>query len=514
MSGTRVLSQGLQLMAQAPFQSSLPPQFTDAIEGDQPNDAVEVAASSPSSDFSDAARFIKQRSPLSIARDAEIHNRATDSYSHLLSPSLQADVSSSEGFSYLKINILAENAIASVPRETKLLTLPELSAIQQQIKDLEATRAEIKAQLKSNASLIEKSISGNPNSNEDTGIITTIASSNNALVSRLIDVTTEIDNKKAYLSKQYILALAFTHIDGTSSQHIEQEKKEQRINHDKQNDELLSHIASVAVQRNVMLPPPSGDTPEHKSSWAKECLNTLLQSQPNTVTDTTREVSPETSEAPDKTKEQVYKLKTALQDLQFAHTYLTKQFESERSMNTTAAETHQKKRVALENKLSETVMLLERANQRNILVEHEKNVIEAKMTELSKQNQDLQKTVTQLKIDNLGYIQESSPLSPVSDKENSPASPMTGISVSLDPTDLNPKTPLLQQNLNTKFGHSPTSPMKFNSSISVMRGEFKKMVHEIQQDYESQLEKEKNERKRLELLVKMYEDRNTEDDLL
>lgn len=513
MSESAIINQGMSLMSNSPFKSSLPEEFNDFHRESNYERALKIARSS--NHFSDIDQFLASKNHIKDSYYSEV-SAATLKRNDILSGSLQSELSDDIGSSHLKIKLLTEYALTQVRPGQKLLSLSEIQALQKTLQELKLTKEQLGQELHSNFKVVESFFSNPKIKDQQFDSIQELISANESLNYKIEKITNDIEDSNAALYQQYTLAFSLCYFENFNIEipSVSQPKE------DRETDELLSHIASVAVQRNIILPAPAstsqGDT---KIEWAKDCLNTLLsQNLDSTVS---RDVKDKLVDNED----EITHVKTALKDLQFAHQYLTRQFEDERNLNSNIMNTHKNKKAALEKQLAQNVIALEKSNQRSILVEHEKNVLEKTLDEKMKEIYDLQKQVALLKIDNLGYIHTNgdtkSTTSSPDKMARSPVSPVTGLTVNTaegknDNTRSkyysNPKTPLLQQNINTYRNGSPSSP-KFNSSISVLRNEFKKLVNEMHTTYKSELEKEKTERKRLEQLLKLYEERSHDLDL-
>lgn len=489
----------ISLMENSPFKQSLPKELDPKqIDVDT---ALRLARDS-NNIFSDVGKFLKQRDQINNEYFNKINERCLKQ-TNLISGSLHEELMNDPSSSHLKIKLLSEFALSKIDKNEKLLNLNGILLLDSQINELKREKSEFSSQLNLNMQLINNILNGFEISNSDNEILKTTFNSNEAINKRLIEVCDLLESKYQILNNQYLLVLSLCYfedlnlnLNATESESYETE-------------ELMSYLASIAVQRNIVLPTPNLEAP--RSQWSKDCLDSILSNPPSQSV--SPQLKPLTEESKDK---EISKLKTALEDLQFAHQYLTKQFQEERNQNSTAMDTHNKKKTSVENQLSESLSLLEKSNQRSILVEHEKNILETRLDEKINELNDLKRQVTNLKIDNLGFVNSNDKDkdlfngTPPTSRTSffSPTSPLTGVEVQLD--DLNPTTPLTQNDF--KF-QSPSSS-KFNSSLSILRTEFKKLVNEMHTNFEAELTKEKKERKRLENLVKIYEDRNNEIDLI
>ncbi|KAH3679281.1 hypothetical protein WICMUC_001105 [Wickerhamomyces mucosus] len=519
MSSSNVLRRGLDLIQSSPFKASLPPFFSPDINNSDHVSSLQYAKHSDI--FSDAGIYLRSKDELNSGYHTGLTAKSLKNSSGVISESLHYHLSSDETSSHLKIKLLNEFALSQIQPDEKLLKLEEIQFIQKQIEQLKESIQEIQNQLKGNSRLIQN-IFTKPNiDTEDLTILRTLTNSNDLLTEKLNEVYNDLESNIQILDRQYLLALSVSYFEDLDIKLTTRTNNIAQSSVEKGNatvEELLSYIVSLAVQRNIPLPSPvANGGSDSQFIWAKECLDTLIAQ------------SPETSPANIQSKavgvnndKELQKLKIAMKDLQFANQFLTKQFEEERNLNTTVSNTHKKKNIKLEKKLSENIITLEKVSQRSILIEHEKKVLEQELDEKFKEVQKLQKQITTLKLDNLGSTSSPSgnSISPGQENKISPLSPVTGISIYLD-NDYenkgsfiqNPKTPLLQQNINNyNSSFSPASPPKVRSSVSLMRKEFRKIVSDLQSNFEIELDKEKSERRRLQKLVELY--KNNENDSL
>lgn len=456
-------------MLRSPFQQSLPNEFHAAIGS---LDFLRALETAQADSFSDAS--LVEQHPVRAVYESEVVQR-TARMGTLISEGLQSELAQDRAAAHLKVKLLSEHALAHLQTNDKLLGLSDLKELEKRLKALTGLRDEIVAQLESSALVLRQQTQRGQ-------VDAATVEHHESLVNKLLEVDDQREQIDSAISSQHILALFLTNFDDMALPPSQQAD-------DRQTDELISYVASIAVQLNVALPPPQADG--SKSEWARSCVDSLLASS-SAAPAVKNEAEPE-----------VAKLKTALQDLQFAHQYLTKQYGDERSLNSEIMDSYKKKSLSLENKLSESSIQLERATQRTILVEHEKNVLLEKYEGVTRTLHDLKREMALIRIDNIGP--DSAMSSPSRHHQVSPSSPVTGLTMPLE-QESNPKTPLMQQ---TRSSHlpSPPSPPRFSSSISVLRKEFKKMVVDLHNEYENELEKEKSERMRLQHLLRLYEER-------
>jgi hypothetical protein len=473
-----------------------------AIAAAQDNDIV----------FSDVGQFLKKRNHISYEYYNKLSEKLLKQETNSISGSLHDSLINDPSSSHLKIQVLSEYALARAKKDERLLSLEGVQSLSLQIKELQGSRAEIISQLDQNNVQLDKAFAAHSTDGE---VLKTLITSKTKLTERFIEVSEALSSKIDYLNNQHLLVLSLSYFEDLNLSLPSTEKAPE--SYDRDTEELLSYIVSIAVQRNIALPSPGPEAP--KSQWARDCLDSILST--SSLVDSPTKSKEILKQSSDIKEGENAKLKTALEDLQNAHQYLTRQYEEERNLNSTAMETHQKKKSSIEKNLSETLIQLEKSNQRSILVEHEKNVLQSKFDAKIRELNELKRQVINLKIENLGFVHPTS-----ADKENltigsaspgntditSPTSPLTGVELHLDdsrPPAVAPNTPLMQKDVNSYKFQSPSSS-KFNSSISVLRSEFKKLVNDMHTKFESELAREQNERRRLENLVKIYEERSNE----
>lgn len=257
---------------------------------------------------------------------------------------------------------------------------------------------------------------------------------------KVIFLDQQVDAITARIEKNLATVADLSHIDNLSLVAGCSAKSETYL------DDLILHLANVAVTKDLKLPELKGLTDEGvsgKIQWLRECFDFLASSHKGGSLKDFKDNGD-----------------VAFKDLQFAHNYLTKQFQEERdnyhSLIKSLKAKFQNQRdmnVDLNKKLThQTEDILEQRLQLEELNE-KVNKQKDEIFELSKSNKFLQ-------IDQLG--------SPASEGDNSPGS---------------------------------------NYSVSILRTEFKRIVGDINDTFTKKLQEEQVERQRLEKLVKAYEGR-------
>lgn len=563
------LKKALSLMSQSPFKTSLPPHFSSGTDNFDLSSSLNHV--SQADEFSDIVAFQRKKSThLEDFHDA-VSSGIINNNDGLIGDSLHSELMEDITSTHLKVKLLAEFAISQLPADAHLISFEKLQSLKRQLKQQIEIKTEIESQVQGNAKLIGNFLSKNGEVNtEDLMMLKGLTHSNEQLLVKLTEVNNDIEKRNKAIYSQYLLAMKVSYFedldfeDATNFQ-LNNRGDSRQISYsqanltnksqmngnttgtrDVQTEQLLSYIVSLVVQRNIPLPVPDDQAVNSQNKWAKDCVDALLEATEFNVTSSNLLSPPvPTSKNNSQLKlEQDYKeLKTAMSDLQFAHQFLTRQFEEERTLNNQIVLSHLKKQRSLENKLSENIIILEKSTQKSILVEHEKNILESQLAEKYKEIQSLNKQITDLKLSTLGISSSTSTStspSPSSHRDHTyttmnttimshSTSPITGISINLEPSNdislspnkNNPLTPVLaqshQQNRQSQTVHTPSSSTSHSlpsagerTSVSIMRNEFKKMYMDLQTQHEESLEREIGERKRLEKVIEEYKLRDRE----
>ncbi|GME75665.1 unnamed protein product [[Candida] boidinii] len=303
-------------------------------------------------------------------------------------------------------------------------------------------------------------------------------------------------------------------------------------------EDLTSTVMSLSIQNNINVPNPDINTMKSLSGrieWVTSCISSLVKDvkissslppsptkDTSIETSTTKMLNGRTSSSssasllntPNDDAKTNLELKTKLNDLQFAHNYLTSRFEEERSQ-------YNKIVNQLRFNLSNTQDLLVRANndltrQTNQLIKLETNKhdLELKLNLKSKELLKLNKEMNLLKVDNLGLSSSSLNNNNNNDDSSLLLSPRSSFDYPRPNKEFSiPTTPNLNHQNNGDQSPSSMESLNMingninsnNVSASILRVEFRKLVSKIHDKYEKELETERVERKRLQDLVKMYE---------
>lgn len=446
---------------------------------------------------------------------------------------------------YINLRVLIENSVFDTSKINKdaILTLPRLKKLKQEIED----KKEFKQYLLSRYGISQQFFTEMLNTdkqeslNLDAPLLLKFLKLNNYLQQQLLQVSEDLDNLILQLNNHNLTCLVLGYIEdikltslsvtgpplSTSSPFTSPKRMpksssiliEQPLKLvSKTFDTLFSHIASIAVQRNIQLPQPSANTdPETIQSriqWAQDCIDTILSTQPvlmrTPVNEKSMDLSADetssrndfsqdhsflnessiTSASPQKSQNNgnlLAEYKTALNDLRFSHQYLSKEYEHSRESSLKVIQEYRKKNSILEkelNKLKKTNL----SNQSSILYDSSDN-IDAKDREISK----LRKELNLLKIDKLGIKNSATKLA-------SPNSSNSALSALSPITSNFPSSYTDVDGIETEsvIPSRPTSTNSSSTSNGILRTEFKKIVEDIHDQYELQLTEEKYKRRQLQ----------------
>ena len=446
---------------------------------------------------------------------------------------------------YINLRVLIENSVFDTSKINKdaILTLPRLKKLKQEIED----KKEFKQYLLSRYGISQQFFTEMLNTdkqeslNLDAPLLLKFLKLNNYLQQQLLQVSEYLDNLILQLNNHNLTCLVLGYIEDikltslsvtgpplstsspftspkrmpkSSSTLIEQPLKLVS----KTFDSLFSHIASIAVQRNIQLPQPSANTdPETIQSriqWAQDCIDTILSTQPvlmrTPVNEKSMDLSADetssrndfsqdhsflnessiTSASPQKSQNNgklLAEYKTALNDLRFSHQYLSKEYEHSRESSLKVIQEYRKKNSILEkelNKLKKTNL----SNQSSTAYDSSDN-IDAKDREISK----LRKELNLLKIDKLGIKNSATKLA-------SPNSSNSALSALSPITSNFPSSYTDVDGIETEsvIPSRPTSTNSSSTSNGILRTEFKKIVEDIHDQYELQLTEERYKRRQLQ----------------
>lgn len=256
-------------------------------------------------------------------------------------------------------------------------------------------------------------------------------------------------------------------------------------------DELVSTLLSLAVQRNVSLPPldtKAAESMDGRIGWFKECIYKVAGAAegPRDRDQDSGAASASRSAAGD--DDENYR---ALRDLQFAHTYLTKKYEEEVSQHGQAMNSMVAKYQQCEDLLKQSNFELSKVSNQLLRLELQNAELTKKLDARTKDAHELQLKNNLLRVDYLGLAPATTP--PAS--ADSAEAPADSLSLSLPSP--------------ASSASSATMPSS-SVSVRILRMEFKKLVEQMNARFARELETEQTEKRRLEELVELHRQRGAE----
>ncbi|OBA24537.1 hypothetical protein METBIDRAFT_30778 [Metschnikowia bicuspidata var. bicuspidata NRRL YB-4993] len=414
-------------------------------------------------------------------------------------------------YDYPNMRVLIENSVfdASQISSKSILSLSTLKDVKESI----AEKTELKKYLEDKCLLSNQfcttllSAPESSRSELDSLLLLKVLKQISDLQLRLIKTSQELDDLNLQLNNHNLVCLISGYIEdvrisnmsrGSSFDMSSQSPRHDDVQSLRAFEALFSHIVSLAAQKNVSLPifPSESDTValQEKISWASECINALVAgaSAPSsadteefefTVVDDDSLIKDHSflSATPQSTYKKATDLekvlseyKIALNDLRFSQEYFTKKYNylKENSLKTILE--YRKKKIYLEKELSRL------QGRSSVPPENSKDSFKSKYT-LKLKDQEilrLRKELNSLKIDVMGNktIASSSAISP-------------SLLSSLDND--------LQEDHTLSSAASPTRLKMMSTAI--LRKEFKKIVEDIQDQYEVELEEERARLRGMEL---------------
>ncbi|GME81142.1 unnamed protein product [Ambrosiozyma monospora] len=324
-------------------------------------------------------------------------------------------------------------------------------------------------------------------------------------------------------------------------------------------EDLVANVVSLSVQHSINLPDPdltSMKTLQGRIMWCSSCITALTNGGVNndnsvvggvgsgirssdlrSLKSSTSSSSPRNTNplffpppetfhhrgestisssnfSEDSPISEYHDLKTKLKDLQFAHTYLTKQYQDERSQYNKSLNSLRFKATHYNEQLITTKTELIKTQSQMSSYDMKMKELEARLKASEDEVLKLTKENNLLKVEHLGEVNGNGGNS----GNNSAHGSTTGTNNDGDYSNSSsPKLlPPLSATSMSSFGNddsngysNSTSNNNSRNSISasILRLEFKKLVHKMNDKFESDLEKERVENQRLQNLVKMYEEK-------
>ena len=433
---------------------------------------------------------------------------------------------------YLNLKILIENSIFDSTRiKSSILDFYALNELKAAIENKQELQNYLLSKI-STAQSFNKMIV--LESNVDSNLLIKIIKTQSSLQSQLIEISTELEKLKEKLSNHYFSCLSLGYIEDIrvsrnlqSTSTIQQSplnspgkipsnssSPQFSLQLQQNFDSLIAHIASVAAQRNISLPhPPYTETPGSKISWIQSCIDSILSNTKpgqdgdnlhDELVSTTKKnlsvdfiksnsTSPLRSLGPDKV---VYEYKTALNDLRFSYEYLSKEYEMSKISSDKMIHDYRKKINDLQKKLQSTAELM--TPPRTTSMGSDSDSLENKDKEITR----LRKELNLLKIEKIGKPYNSNHNVSMTSFVSSPnlefnhsavISPITGESLNIPDS-----TTLVDGDDDNASVNSHGRPSSSGYSNGILRKEFRKIVSDIQDQYEMELAEERVRRRKLE----------------
>lgn len=394
---------------------------------------------------------------------------------------------------YMNLKVLIENSAFEISKIDKHSVLSLNKS--KDTKLLLEKKKELKAYFVSKFSISQQFISSIMSMDDlDSELLIKVLKSTNKLNEAILNLNEEINDLTSKLNNHNISCLLLGYVEDIRLSNLKANMGSQTggENNSQILDKFVSYVASISVQRNINLPEPldNAETIEGKFDWIQKCIDTILEVSPHpniNVNDTqleSTELSMDRSlpnvSAPSTNNNSPYKemdssmlnessflsyspnrnnnennriineYKTALNDLKFSHQYLLKEFEYSKEHSMKTIHDYRKKNKKLEKELQKYQKPASSSD------------IQSKDLEISK----LRKEINGLRIDSMG-----SSLSP---------RPLGEFSPNMDTSE----------DLATRSSNATSS--------GILRKEFKKIIGDMQDQYEVELNEERVNRKRIE----------------
>lgn len=392
----------------------------------------------------------------------------------------------------LNLRILIENSVFdSLKISTKsVLPLSRVARLKQEIAD----KTEHKEYLEERMEVLNQfcataMLSGNF-AEVDPELLLKIFRQNIDLQQQLRTITAELEALKSKLTNHNLSCLMLGYVEDVKLQGTGSGGTVQGQTHISLAafDELFAHIVSLAAHANVSLPPytdDSGDSLDSRIKWAQNCLDALFSGRPGSASTGATSVS--TSRDPDDSvlqdhlflsaspyapnKDKVLsEYKVALDDLRFLHQYFLKEYDYLKENALSTILSYRKKNAELEK------LLLQFKNGSSSSLSGEGSVTRDTLYSKDKEIARLRREIALLRVDQIG---NKSP-------RNSAAANMALLSSPTDESDDNSRQ------------FRSTYNQLASTSTALLRKEFKKILLDMQDQYEVELGEERLQRRQLE----------------
>lgn len=405
---------------------------------------------------------------------------------------------------YMNLKILIENSVFDTSKMSprSVLSLSKLKKLKEQIvnkkeqRDYLAEKFNISNQLCNTLLLNSK----NSTTSVDSDLLYKVYKQTADLQLQLTRASREIDDLDSTLKSHYLTCLILGYIEDVKLTNITAEnifakgdlaRESREIQ--KAFDTLFAHIASLAAQKNVALPEypenTNNEALQTKIDWVTNCIDKVMESSSNFASSTPSRA--EFDSAPSLAEDSIvrdhsflsaspykaYKNETTLQkaiseyklalnDLRFSHQYFMKEYEYLKENSLKAIADYRKKNSILEKELKL------RSNAAGPADQGQRIMIESKNREISR----LRKEVNLLRIECMG-----------SHSPRNSTQINTSLLSNLEDDDA------AERSYSTVSSPTMNNSGRQSMSNAILRKEFKKIVADIQDQHDMELE---NERKK------------------
>lgn len=401
---------------------------------------------------------------------------------------------------YLNLKVLIENSVFDTTKmsQKEVMPLHKVKKLKQQIadkqehKDYLTERIAVSSQFCSTL-LLNSNIS---EENLDARLLLKILKQTANLQMELMTISQELETLTQKLNSHNMACLVLGYVEDlkisalsagsrlsnplTASESPKDSKSLQAL------ESLVSHVASVAAQKSIPLPEfseiPRDESLQSKILWTTQCIDALAL-QPVASTDSGSELcdhnidnsvlrdhsflstSPYDAYKNSKgtSNKTISEYKLALNDLRFSHQYFMKEYEYLKENSVKTIQDYRRKNALLEKEIHE----LKTGSTASLSSTTSRDALESKDKEIAQ----LRREINEYKIECLGNK------SPRSSMNYPPPTPDSGAK----------ETFLL-----------PPKTLGTSMSNAILRKEFKKMVADMQDQYEIELSEERFKRRGLE----------------
>lgn len=443
------------------------------------------------------------QSALSLKDDTETRSDTSSGFSDdsgFSTPTSQVSsgrsVADTDPRSYLNLKVLIENSVFDTSKMSQKAVIPlrrikrlkQQIANKQQLKDYLTERISV-----SNQFCTALFSSHDTDDNLDPKLLVKILKQTVNLQVELIAMSQELEALEHKLNNHNMACLGLGYVEdlklsalSAGSRKADPLKHSDPLESPPQHalDALFAHVASLAAQKNIPLPHgPAGDLDsfQAKVAWATRCIDLLLELQPSTAAldvelFDTASVDPIDNSvvrdhsflsgaplkaygkaADDNKQKTLAEYKLALDDLRFSHQYFMKEYENLKENSVKTILEYRRKNLALEKEVARL-----KNSSCASLIGSSRDLLEAKDKEIAQ----LRRAVNEYKIECMGTRSHAfageSLLTP--DSADSDVFP-------------------------------PIKPQGTSVSNAILRKEFKKIVADIQDQYEIELEEERFQRR-------------------